>query len=467
MALSMKQLFSQHHRLSEEETASIWKECVFTLDANALLNIYRYADATRDDLIRVLDGLKDRIWISHQAAKEFYKNRIGVIKDQRKKYDDLRVGLERALNHLRGGEFTKSAFLKIAEIEEILKPAINEANTKIDDWRSKHPDLLHKDPFLEQIASIIGDSIGQEPAKAVFDENCIRAKERIAAKQPPGYMDEKKPEPDRYGDALIWFEMLDHAKAVERPIMLLTDDLKEDWWQIEGGEKLGPRPELREEMRKIAGVEFYLANPSHFLEVAGSQLKVGVSESSVENAKEVAAEVAAANLNRDQLSGEQGSSGFSWNRARLLRAERAERAVAKWVRHTFDVPTVRRTPGDLFDFEFQFGDVRIGVEVTALGGISLGGLVHRVSNRFLRAHFGISKGQVADFWLFIVVSSPEASNNAHSLLADVRFDPQYNISIGYLSSEAKYIEVARIFGDAENISPTRINEEDSDSLLDL
>jgi hypothetical protein len=120
----MKQIFSQHHRLSEEEQKALWNECIFTLDANALLNIYRYADATRDDLFRVLEGLKGRIWISHQAAKEFYKNRITVIKDQRKKYDDLRQGLDRAMANLRGGEFAKSAFLKIAEIEEVLKPAV-------------------------------------------------------------------------------------------------------------------------------------------------------------------------------------------------------------------------------------------------------------------------------------------------------------------------------------------------------
>jgi hypothetical protein len=450
----MKQIFSQHHRLSEEEQKALWNECIFTLDANALLNIYRYADATRDDLFRVLEGLKGRIWISHQAAKEFYKNRITVIKDQRKKYDDLRQGLEKAMTNLRGGEFTKSAFLKIAEIEEILRPAVEKASEKISDWRSKHPDLLHNDPFLERIAMIIGDSIGQEPEEAGFDESCNRAKERIAQKQPPGYMDEKKSEPDRYGDVLIWFEMLEFARTVKKPIMLLTDDEKEDWWQIEGGEKLGPRPELREEMRKEAGVDCWLASPAHFLEFAGSQLKVVVSQSSLDNATEVAAQVAA--QNRKQVLGRELPD------ARRLREPdpfgreqyRCDLAVKKWVLAHLGFPSVVATPEGPFDMKFMVGNNTVGVVVHRHGWLNPVSLSWVMKETFLRAHYEITQGEIVDFWLFFVTRSPGKSKEAFEMLSHGwrGLEPRYHASIGYLTSEGEYEEFASMSGDALQIS---------------
>lgn len=85
-----------------------------------LLNIYRYADATRDDLFKVLQGLGGRTWIPYQAAKEFYRNRIAVIREQHRKYQELEKALDDTLNQLRGGKFQKIAFLRIKEIEAVL-----------------------------------------------------------------------------------------------------------------------------------------------------------------------------------------------------------------------------------------------------------------------------------------------------------------------------------------------------------
>jgi hypothetical protein len=59
----MKDMFRQHHRLDEAERSAVWDTCVFVAYANVLLNIYRYADATREDLFRVLEGLSDRVWV--------------------------------------------------------------------------------------------------------------------------------------------------------------------------------------------------------------------------------------------------------------------------------------------------------------------------------------------------------------------------------------------------------------------
>src|ERR1051325_7100468 len=49
-------------------------------------------DATRQDLFRVLEGVRARVWVPYQAAREFYRNRIEVIGEQRRKYVELVPG---------------------------------------------------------------------------------------------------------------------------------------------------------------------------------------------------------------------------------------------------------------------------------------------------------------------------------------------------------------------------------------
>jgi hypothetical protein len=63
----MRNIFPGYYRPTDEEFYKMWQECIFVFDANVLLNLYRYSPDTRDELLDVLERLKDRIWIPHQA----------------------------------------------------------------------------------------------------------------------------------------------------------------------------------------------------------------------------------------------------------------------------------------------------------------------------------------------------------------------------------------------------------------
>jgi hypothetical protein len=249
----MRDAFRHHHKLTDAERSALWTSCTFALDANVLLNIYRYANPTREDLFKVLESLGNRVWVPFQAANEFYRRRIEVIQEQEKKYSELQGTLEQSLNSLQGGSFSKSAFLQLDKIEEVLRPAIDQAKQFVDAQRSAHPNLIQDDTYLERLAEIIGPNVGEEPEQSAFDKRCAESQVRIDQEKPPGYKDAKKPAPERYGDVLIWYELLDKAEASKQPVVFITDDNKEDWWQIVAGKNLGPRPELRKEMRKTVG----------------------------------------------------------------------------------------------------------------------------------------------------------------------------------------------------------------------
>ncbi len=92
----MRDAFPGRYRPSKEDFDRLWEEGVFVLDANVLLNLYRYSDDTREQMIAVLRGLKDRLCLPHQVAREFLDRRLGVIHDKRRAYETLREYLDGA-----------------------------------------------------------------------------------------------------------------------------------------------------------------------------------------------------------------------------------------------------------------------------------------------------------------------------------------------------------------------------------
>ncbi|WP_391652764.1 PIN-like domain-containing protein [Streptomyces tamarix] len=52
-------------------------------DANVLLNLYRYTEQARTDLLEALAALEDRVWVPHQILAEFWRNRESTIGDAR------------------------------------------------------------------------------------------------------------------------------------------------------------------------------------------------------------------------------------------------------------------------------------------------------------------------------------------------------------------------------------------------
>ena len=86
----MRDKFPGHYRPTNAEFDLLWREGEVVLDTNVLLNLYRYGERSRRSWLDVLAHLKSRIWIPYQVAVEFQSNRVNVIVDQRRRYDDVR-----------------------------------------------------------------------------------------------------------------------------------------------------------------------------------------------------------------------------------------------------------------------------------------------------------------------------------------------------------------------------------------
>jgi PIN like domain len=139
-----------------------------------------------------------------------------------------------------------------------------------------------------------------------------RAEQRIQLSIPPGFGDAaQKKDYHRYGDVVLWLQMLDYAKASQKTLIFVTSDSKEDWWRRQSGKTVGPRQELIQEMHVAAGVGFHMYTPATFIEHAAKSLELQTESAKI---KVAAKELRDIEARKAAFAG----TGLDWN---LMRPE--------------------------------------------------------------------------------------------------------------------------------------------------
>ena len=103
------------------------------------------------------------------------------------------------------------------------------------------------------------------------------------------YEDEKNKEGNRkYGDFILWMQVIDKAKESKSPVIFITDERKKDWWwKIKDGRNMGPRQELTEEIMEKAKVDFHMYSSERFLSYGQNFLKEQVNQEALEEIQEM------------------------------------------------------------------------------------------------------------------------------------------------------------------------------------
>jgi hypothetical protein len=274
----MKSVFPGYYQPSEKSFRQLWSEAVFVLDANVLLGVYRYSDATVTQLLNTLKRLQDRLWLPYQAAFEYHRNLAEVIADQQDPYADALKNLRNLRQAFRLE--TQHPFLP-GELQAEVDPIFDRVERALEEGQQERLGLLTTNPLKERLAELFEGKVGSpfslEQITALFKEG----ESRYAEKVPPGFMDAAKPIPQRYGDLVLWKQLLERAKG-DISVLFITDDVKEDWFHRVSGRSLGPRPELIAEFRTLSSGEFYMYTTAQFLRFANEYLEAGVPAAAIE-----------------------------------------------------------------------------------------------------------------------------------------------------------------------------------------
>ncbi|HIE6452108.1 TPA: PIN-like domain-containing protein [Serratia marcescens] len=296
----------------------VWKKGIFVFDSNVLLDLYRLPESAAKDLIGVLsdNGFNDKVWIGFQVLLEFLSNRHEAISDQKnkfttvkkllddsiEKYDEIFENLKNEMYKLklkqRHSLIDPDKFLTQEHIEngkQFLELFIDD----LLNLENKQSDVNDEDKIKKSVLEMFNGKVGVGFTKKELEKIYTEGEERYKKNTPPGYKDVKKLGSyfveDRefvrkFGDLILWKEIIKMAAEKKAPyVVLITGDVKEDWWIEKRGKKLGPRKELLNEIySEVPELKaFYMYDTSSFLKHAKSELSMKISDVSITQTKDL------------------------------------------------------------------------------------------------------------------------------------------------------------------------------------
>lgn len=289
----MKSSFIGWYPKSSGQISSIWKNAIFVPDANILLHCVRHPKPVREELMRLFGALGESLWIPYQVGLEFHRNRLDVERTAWDAYDQVERECTKAFNQAcdRLRQLRAHPTIEIDRELAALETFSADFKGRLESAKGDHP-VEEISAVVDQLTVLFDGRVGKQWSEKQLQDIKKEGDARYARKCPPGYLDIKKDEDPfrKFGDLIIWKDMIEKAKQEKRPIIFVSDDAKEDWWWIHRGQKKGARPELTEEFQNASGQEFHIYEFSNFIRVAaqnfpGFQDGVDEIEKSLEHDK--------------------------------------------------------------------------------------------------------------------------------------------------------------------------------------
>ncbi len=331
----MDQINKPHNmwELTEEVEAELFRDALIFFDTNEILNLYQYTEDSRDDFSRNLFApLEGRLFLPEYVFHEFLKNKNSVSYQPIQSYKDLIE--ESKKDGARGGYISRieSHLLSaISKIDSDCRTEIGELRIRTSK-QDKHPffngDIFNEietvinnavetlgqtklqyDKFRGMIEAEINTKIGnieeirtKDSTKSLVSTHFKVLKgfdyteiikimkdgvDRYAAEIPPGYMDGKsthKKGIEKYGDLIIWKEIVTLAKEHQKPVILVSSDNKEDWFEKKTGT---PRSELIREIYEQSDSRFWIYDFKSFVYKTSNVLKLTLGDSTVQEVDEI------------------------------------------------------------------------------------------------------------------------------------------------------------------------------------
>lgn len=271
----MRDAVKEYIYYSEEEKRDLWDNAIFVFDTNVYLNLYRYTFKTRELLLSAFSGLKERLWMPNHVAHEYMKNRNEVIWETNHQYDTLQSEANKFIELCR-------TTLKLEKSDTDL----GMLSTQMSDWikNAKTKNIivseLYADSILQHLLTLYAGKVGKAFSNEELRTLEQEGKTRYAAEIPPGYRDSGKQKVNNlnniYGDLIVWKQIITYAATEKKDIILVTNDQKEDWWEMVHGQTIGPRIELRKEFFESTKQRFHMYSMRSFITryESGNDIKI-------------------------------------------------------------------------------------------------------------------------------------------------------------------------------------------------
>jgi uncharacterized protein YegP (UPF0339 family) len=308
--------FNSFFRISGQDEKELWQKAVFVFDTSSILEMYYYSEQSRQQVFNTLfPAFKDRLWITDHTNYEYLKNRELVIKKSfSEKYSKLKKdrlksiesditsinnSLKEVTNRTKNKDIhpflNQSIFDNFSKSVDLIKKEFESFQIKFNEEVDKREKELKKletqDDVYESVVEHFKITEGYDfpSIESIINKSAIRFENNI----PPGFKDaqggNKKDGIQRFGDLIIWNQVIELANKLGRPIVFITNDTKEDWWDIEkeGREKPKPKEDLILEFKLKTKKQFWAYSFSQFLYKSKEILNVDITTKTLEEVQKI------------------------------------------------------------------------------------------------------------------------------------------------------------------------------------
>lgn len=304
-----------YYKMDKEKEQRMWKDGILVFDTCALLEFYYFTTKSQEEIFNnVFRHIKGRLWIPGHVEYEYLKNRESTLKKPiNEKYEilkkerieliskgikDLIKNVDDLANETKKEDSHPYIDLKIT----------NELKELCDSFEKKHSEIgqkmadqieLRKNEILSKVENdnvLKGFNeffeVGKEYNYTKIMEILIEGEVRYRNFVPPGYLDKggknSKEGTQIYGDLIIWKQIIEYAKEVQKPIILISNDTKGDWCDVNNRKRiLNPKEDLIREISDEAKVDFWMYTLDQFLYYARTYLGSEINETIIEEVKNI------------------------------------------------------------------------------------------------------------------------------------------------------------------------------------
>lgn len=277
----MKKLVEKQSRDWNAISEKVWQDGIIVFDTNVLLNLYRYNEEARDELLELMKSFQKRLWMPYQVGVEFLANREAVIRWLHKGFKDLSGQIDeckKGFFKYYEGNYAKHRHINRQELDELFDQQLQPIKDKLNEWEKAVPDYDKKDVVKNEILAMYNKRVGSDYNYDELLEIYAKGKVRYEHQIPPGYKDDTKEKREMgarhvYGDLIAWMQIMDYAKESNKDIIFVGEDLKEDWWEKDDGKINKPRQELLDEFKYRTGRDVVFHTQKGFVEASKKNIK--------------------------------------------------------------------------------------------------------------------------------------------------------------------------------------------------
>ena len=266
------------------------EKTIVILDNCTILDLYRYSPEVSKSLLNVFNSVKSKLWLPQQVYDEFSENKESVFSEQFNQFKNIATQVNQKTKTMDDG-LSKSFFVaknfyypQVNHLENLVKQKIAELKSIAETYEKNISESIAKEKeyqlsnepnkFVEDLLNNrqVGPGFSKFEKISIYSEGNIRYK----LEYPPGYKDSEKDtgnkcDTRKFGDLILWKELLKKAKDKQAPILFVTSDVKEDWWSLDSNGNIQTMHQLlSEEFQEYTGMakeKFLMLTTGDFFEL--------------------------------------------------------------------------------------------------------------------------------------------------------------------------------------------------------